>query len=130
MARKTIRTPMPIRMRAKQFAMFDALKGLTEAIAEKERQSYPKRELTESRIEEIAQQLNKLQLGDIVTITYYCYYGRHYCTLTERIVKIDMFWKELQIGKISVRFSEIDEIVVVENNINSTSCCYSANTGI
>lgn len=110
----TIRTPMPIKMRAKQFAMFDALKGLTEAIAEKERQSYPQRELTESRIEEIAHQLNKLRLGDIVTITYYCCYGRHYCTLTEKIVKIDMFWKELQIGKTSVRFFEIDEIIVVE----------------
>ena len=37
MGRTTTRIPMPIKQRAKQFAMFDAMKGLTEAIAAKER---------------------------------------------------------------------------------------------
>ena len=33
--RATIRTPMPVKMRAKQLMMFDAMKGLTEAIGER-----------------------------------------------------------------------------------------------
>lgn len=44
-------------MRAKQFAMFDALKGLKDAIAEKEKEFCSKRELTEERIDEINQTL-------------------------------------------------------------------------
>ena len=38
---------MPAKIRAKQFMMFDAMKGLTEAIAAKERQFYPQKELAE-----------------------------------------------------------------------------------
>ena len=114
MARATIRTPMPIKMRAKQFAMFDVMKGLTEAIAEKEMSYTTKRELSESRIEEIAQQLQMLKMGDKVTLSYYCSYGRQYRTITEKVVKIDMFWKELQIGGILICFSEIHEIALVD----------------
>lgn len=106
----TIRTPMPIKMRAKQFAMFDALKGLTEAIAEKESFYTPKKELSESRIEEINHQLQMLKKGDIVTLSYYCSYGRQYRTITEVISKIDLFWKEIQIGGTVIGFSEIHEI--------------------
>ena len=68
----TIRTPMPIKMRAKQFAMFDAMKGLTEAIAGKEESYIQKKELSESRIEEINQQLQTLRKGDRVNLSYYC----------------------------------------------------------
>lgn len=113
-ARTTIRTPMPIKMRAKQFAMFDAMKGLTEAIAEKEESFTPRKELSESRIEEINQQLKMLQIGDEVTISYYCFYGRQYRTITETIVRIDLFWKALQVGEMLICFSEIYKIAKVE----------------
>ena len=111
----TIRTPMPIHMRAKQFAMFDALKGLTEAIAEKEQQFSPKRELTGERMEEINRTLIALQTGDIVTVTYYCQYGRSYRQLSGVVGKIDLFWKEIQIGAVSIYFSEIYEIICHNN---------------
>ena len=74
----TIRTPMPIKMRAKQFAMFDALKGLTEAIAEKERQYDPRRDLSEDRKAEINGKLSTIEKGDLVTAVYYCQYGKQY----------------------------------------------------
>ena len=106
----TIRTPMPIKMRAKQFAMFDALKGLTEAIAEKEQQNIPRKELSEERIEEINQCLSQLKCGDVVTVKYYCHYGKQYLQLTDIVTKVDPFWKLLQIGGIVIGFSEIDEI--------------------
>ena len=49
--------------------MFDAMKGLTEAIAEKERQYYPQKELTEERICEINRQLAGLRIGNIATVS-------------------------------------------------------------
>ena len=110
----TIRTPMSIKMRAKQFAMFDALKGLTEAIAEIESSYTPKKELSDSRIEEINQQLHWLRIGYKVTISYYCYFGKQYRTVTDRIVRIDTFWKEIQVGETVIDFSEIDEIQCIE----------------
>ena len=108
----TIRTPIPVKIRAKQFAMFDAMKGLTDAIAAKEQQDYPKRELTEERINEINQCLSKLQTGDRVTLSYYCQYGKQYCQLTGTVTKIDSFWQEIQIGSMTICFSEIDSIIL------------------
>ena len=113
-ARTTIRTPMPIRMRAKQFAMFDALKGFTEAIADEERIVTLHRELSETRIEEIDHQLQALKVGDKVAVSYYCYYGRQYRTITEKVMKIDLLWKAIQLGGTTINFSEIEDIRVVE----------------
>lgn len=46
-AAKVVRAPMPRSKRAAQFAMFDALKGLKEAIAAKEKHPEPRRILAE-----------------------------------------------------------------------------------
>lgn len=108
MVRTTIRTPMPAKMRAKQFMMFDAMKGLTEAIAAKERQFYPQKELTEDRIEEINRKLSELRVGDMVTLHYYCQYAKAYTQLTGKITKVDAFWKTLQVGDKAIDFCEID----------------------
>ena len=53
MATKTVRAPMPRSKRAKQFMPFDALTGLREAIAAKERVTEPRRYLSEEAIAEI-----------------------------------------------------------------------------
>lgn len=111
MVRTTIRTPMSVKMRAKQFMMFDAMKGLTEAIAAKEQQLYPQKELAEDRIEEINRKLSELRVGDAVTIYYYCQYAKAYNQLTGTIIKIDTFWKTLQIDEKTIDFSEIDSII-------------------
>lgn len=84
--------------------------GLTEAIAEKERQYYPQKELTEDRIEELNQKLSRIQLGDIVTLRYYCQYARSYNKLTGMITKMDTFWKALQLDGKTIEFCEIDDI--------------------
>lgn len=113
MAKTTIRVPMSVKMRAKQFMMFDAMKGLTEAIAEKEKQHSPKHDLADDRIEELNGCLLELQIGDNVTVDYYCQYERTYKQLTGSVRKIDSFWKELQIGERSVSFSEISNITIL-----------------
>lgn len=109
-ARTTIRTPMPIKMRAKQFMMFDAMKGLTEAIAEKEQQSYPKKELTEERKAEINTAIAELQPEIGVEVIYYCQYSQRYRQVRGIVRKIDPYWKQIQIDKILINFDEIAEI--------------------
>ena len=69
MAKATVRAPMPTSRRAKQFAPFDALKGLKEAIAEKERVPTPQRTLAEDALTELNDILSQLHRGTIVTVT-------------------------------------------------------------
>lgn len=112
MGRTTIRVPMPVKMRAKQFAMFDAMKGLKEAIAEKERQYDIQRELESDRIEELNEILSSLNPGDEVTVEYYCQYSQQYRTLKGRVKKIDLFWKALQIDECYIAFQELANISI------------------
>lgn len=111
MAKTSVRVPMSVKMRAKQFMMFDAMKGLTEAIAEKERQLFPKKELAEDQIAEINECLKALHPGDNVVVDYYCQYENIYKQMTGQIKKIDMYWETIQIGDCSISFSEISNIV-------------------
>lgn len=119
-ARMITRVPMPIRKRAKQFAMFDAMKGLTEAIAEKERQFCSKRELSEDRMQEISRSLSELQLGDIVTVIYYCQYGKYYRKLTGTVSIIDYFGKEICVNDIFLGFGEIYDISTMNKSCNES----------
>ena len=110
MVKSTPRVPMPPSRRAKQFAPFDALKGLKEAIARKERISTPRRILSEDAIAEINAQLTALKPGNIATVVYYCDYAQEYHQITGAVRKVDAYWKLLQIGNMSIDFCEIAEI--------------------
>ena len=99
MAAKVVRAPMPRSKRAAQFAMFDALKGLKEAIAE------------------INAQLTNLKSGNVATVVYYCDYAQEYHQITGPVRKVDGYWKVLQIGDLSIDFCEIAEIEKTAPNI-------------
>ena len=116
-AAKVVRAPMPRRKRAAQFAMFDALKGLKEAIAEKERIPTPRRILSDDAIAEINAQLTNLKSGNVATVVYYCDYAQEYHQITGPVRKVDGYWKVLQIGDLSIDFCEIAEIEKVASNI-------------
>ena len=60
--------------RAAQFAMFDALKGLKEAIAQKEKLPEPRRILAEDAIIELNAALSALKPGQLATVVYYAFY--------------------------------------------------------
>lgn len=107
MAYKSVRAPMPRAKRAKQFQPFDALTGLREAIAAKERITVPKRELTEDSIAEINKTLLELQKGQIITVVYYELYEQNYLQLTGPVTKIDPYWNSLQIGSTVLNFPDI-----------------------
>lgn len=110
MAKTTVRAPMPSSRRAKQFVPFDALKGLKEAIAQKEHTPTPRRELSEDAIAQINIRLSDLKPGQLVTVVYYCDYTQEYHQLTGKVSKVDPYWKVLEVGSISIDFSELYEI--------------------
>lgn len=110
--RATIRIPMPVKMRAKQFMMFDAMKGLTEAIADKERCCYPKIELSEERIAELESIISKLQVGASISVTYYCGYSHGYKRINGIVNKIDFYWKQILVEGVVIDFSDIYKIAV------------------
>ena len=111
MATKAVRAPMPRSRRAKQFMPFDALTGLREAIAAKERITEPRRYLSDDTIAEINEALLKLQKGQLITVVYYGNYEQAYLQLTGPVVKVDPYWHSIQIDRISIDFSEIYELV-------------------
>lgn len=107
---KTVRAPMSLSKRAKIFQPFDALVGLREAIAAKERVTEPKRELTEDSIAEINKSLLELQKGQIITVVYYSIHEQNYLQLTGPVAKVDPIWNNLQIGNAVLNFPEIYQI--------------------
>ena len=106
---------MPASRRAKQFAPFDALKGLKEAIAERERIPTPRRILAEDALAELNVQLSRLRKGTMVTVVYYCIYEQAYHQITGAVAAVDTYWSLLQIENMSIDFSEIVEIEIISN---------------
>lgn len=106
-----VRAPMPASRRAKQFSMFDALKGFKEALAAQERQPVPRRELAQDAIEELSRTISELKVGEMVTVIYYCHYSEEYRQITGTIEKISAHWRVVQVGNICIDFHEILQIV-------------------
>lgn len=113
MAQKTVRAPMSRSKRAAQFAMFDALKGLKQAIAAKEKIAEPRRELGEDRIAELNETITSLQRGQMVTAVYYCEQAQEYHQLTGLISKIDALFHNIQIGDMQIFFRDLYSISTV-----------------
>jgi len=101
---------MPPSKRAKIFSMFDAIKGLKEALAAQEKKPEPRRYLSEDAIVELNQILSHLSKDQIVTVVYYCMYRQETCQLTGAVVKVDPYWGALQVGNICIDFHEIYEL--------------------
>jgi len=107
----TVRAPMPPSRRAKQFAPFDALKGLKEAIAAKEKRAEPRRELTDYMKEQINNTLTELRKGQQVTVIFYGNLEEEELQITGTVMKVDAYWQTLQVNKVAIDFSEIYEII-------------------
>ena len=102
---------MPASRRAKQFMPFDALRGLKEAIAAKEKRLEPRRELSGYMKEEINKSLSELHKGQQVTVVYYGQLEQETLQITGSGVKVDPYWQTLQIDRITIDFAEIYEII-------------------
>ena len=90
---------------------FDALRGLKEAIAAKERVIEPRRYPSEDAIAEINEKLLGLHKGQIVTVVYYGIYEQIYLQLTGPVTEVDPYWHHLQVGNTTIEFPEIDQLL-------------------
>lgn len=82
--------------RAKQFLPFDALKGLQEALREKEIEQEEKIELAEERLTELENEFNRIEKGINVNIKYYK--NKQYINISGIVTNIDYVRKKIQIN--------------------------------
>lgn len=94
--------------RAKQFIPFDALKGLQEALREKEIEYVEMKELSEDIAEELSQKLQMIEVNDIVKITHYS--NKQYKSTTGKVKYKDSVKKKLMIDDIRINFADIISI--------------------
>lgn len=103
--------------RAKQFLSFDALKGLQEALREKEKQLefVEKVELCEEMIEKLSEKLQILEIGSLIIVKYYC--NKCYKEVVGKVKGVDRVKKKLIIEvngekerKLEIRFCDIFSI--------------------
>ena len=100
---------MPVSERAKQFMPFSALKGLYEALLEKEKVIVPKPELSEEKAEEIDQKLHQIQIGKIITAVYYD--GGEYLKITGMVANFNSERRLLQIVDTEIAFDDLIDIL-------------------
>lgn len=96
---------MPVSERAKQFMPFAAVKGLTVALAKKEKICASKVELSEEMSAELNQKLNTLQKGTNVFVTYYC--DGEYLKITGIVTKPDMQNRTLRVDDTKISFDDL-----------------------
>lgn len=104
--------PMPVSERAKIFAPFAALKGLPEALKEKEKIRVPKKELSEYMANKINCALGSLKTGQIITVIYYNSSEQEYLQLTGMVARIDATHRFLQIVAVKIPFDDLYEIII------------------
>lgn len=100
---------MPRKNRAKQFAPFDALKGLHEALKlkEYEHDRSIKGDLPQEQIEAISRVILSLKKDDYVDVQYF--YDGYNKTISGK-ARIDFFGQTLRIGNTIIPFTDILEI--------------------
>ena len=95
--------------RDKQFLPFDALKGLKEALREKELENEERKELSEESLIELESKFNKIEKGSKVRIKYYG--DKRYVEIVGIITNIDYIKKKIQINKkVNINVSDIVNI--------------------
>ncbi len=97
--------------RAKQFLPFDALKGLQEALREKEIEYEEKKELSEETLAELNNVFNKIEKGSFVKIRYYR--NGRYSEIKGIVTYIDYIKRKIQIDKIvNINICDIIDILI------------------
>lgn len=97
--------------RAKQFLPFDALKGLQQALREKEIEYEEKKELAEDTLTELNNKFHQLENGKYVKLKYYK--NGRYRESKGIVTHMDYIKKRIQINKIeNVNICDIIDILV------------------
>ena len=99
--------------RAKQFMGFDAMKGLQEALRDREERHsrVEKHDISEEQIEKNCGVLAKLSVGDVVSVE--CYRAFHDVTKRGRVMQLCIPFKYLIVGVDKIFFDDIYDIEIV-----------------
>ena len=97
--------------RAKQFLPFDALKGLQQALREKEIEYEEKKELSEDTLAELNNKFYQLENGKNIKLKYYK--NGRYREIKGIVTNMDYIKKKIQINKTeNVNICDIIDILV------------------
>ena len=102
------RGKMPREERAKQFSPFSALKGLEDALKEKERIVVDKICLSEESTEALSFKLNQVKRGMFVHVVYYS--EGEYVSIEGKVANFDTVFKVLTVVKTEISVSDIYDI--------------------
>lgn len=105
---------MTRQQRAKQFQPFDAMKGLTEALRDREERHCreQKREISEEKIAEISSVLQRVQNGMVLFIEYFNAF--HYFIIRGEVTIFNQAQKYLQIEEQKIFFEDIYNIKIID----------------
>lgn len=101
---------MPIEERAKQFMPFAALRGLPDALAQKEKVLVPKIELSPEMEEELDRQMHRLAKGQMACVVYF--HQGEYIKITGLVARMDETSRLLQIVNTKIRFEDILQVMI------------------
>ena len=101
---------MPRSQRAKQFAPFDAVVGLRDALKEKERVTELPKIISDDLSEENDRALKALVVGDTVKVSYYLKANTRYMDICGIVDKISIKKKKLCVSGTEIYFDDIYEI--------------------
>lgn len=102
------KSKMSREQRAKQFMPFAALKGLPEALAEKERIVVPKVELSEEMAAELDRKMHLLEKGKVATVVYFS--KDEYLRKTGMVARVDVSARVLQVVNEKISFDDILDV--------------------
>lgn len=105
------REKMPIEERAKQFMPFAALRGLPDALAQKEKVLVPKIELSPEMEEELDRQMHRLAKGQMACVVYF--HQGEYIKITGLVARMDETSRLLQIVNTKIPFEDILQVQVI-----------------
>ena len=100
--------------RAKQFNPFDAMKGLQEALRDREERHsrVEKHEISEEMAERVSKTICKLERGMKVQISYYCAF--HDVVKAGTITDVDYTYKHLKLDNERIWFDDIYSIRITD----------------
>lgn len=110
------RKKMPVEQRAKQFMPFAALKGLPEALAEKEKIIVPRVELSEEMAEELDFKMHQLEKGKMAAVVYFA--EGEYLKKTGVVARVEETARYLQIVDTKISFEDVLDVKVESTEEN------------
>lgn len=105
---------MPRSERAKQFAPFDALKGLQKALRlkEYEHDRMVRGDIDDETIDKISRQLQKIKKNDSIYIKYF--EDGYYKELKEKVKRIDVNKREVELENRIISFDDIFDLNIIK----------------